>query len=223
MRQGLSTSDAGKMGAIAAAPTIALQKQQRMEAWNTNPKLCLFCQAPIPYEKRSNEFCSQSCGAKYSNAKRGRKLQVPSGINGSNCLFCSKSFTYKGNAEHKYCSRDCMMAFWWKQTKEELLSVGIDNSYANTTGKKYLTELHEGKCQICLKSEWQGQPMPLVLDHINGNPYDNSLLNLRVICHNCNAQTPTFAGRNKGNGRFERARRYKLEKEVISAVKADVV
>jgi hypothetical protein len=115
-----------------------------------------------------------------------------------------------------------MLIFNWTETKSNLLSLGIDNSDANAIGKKYLIELHNGKCQICGLSEWQGKSMPLVLDHISGNPYDNSLVNLRVICHNCNAQTPTFAGRNKGNGRFERAKRYKLEKEVLALIKADV-
>lgn len=139
------------------------------------------------------------------------------------CLFCKNAFKAKGTEERKYCSRDCMMSVWWEEKKIELLSSGIDNSSSNRLGKKYLIELHAGKCQICYQSEWQGQPMPLVLDHINGNPYDNSLSNLRVICHNCNAQTPTFAGRNKGNGRVERAKRYQVEKAIFAVLKADVV
>ena len=77
---------------------------------------------------------------------------------------------------------------------------------------------------ISLLSIFQsGKPIPLVLDHINGNPYDNLLSNLRVICPNCNTQTSAFAGRNKRNGRFERAKRYKLEKEIMNDIKADVV
>ncbi len=40
--------------------------------------------------------------------------------------------------------------------------------------------------------------MPLELDHINGDRDDNRLGNLRVICPNCHAQTPTYRGRNIG-------------------------
>jgi hypothetical protein len=40
MRKGLTTSEAGRLGALAAAKTIAVQKQQRIEEWNANPKLC---------------------------------------------------------------------------------------------------------------------------------------------------------------------------------------
>jgi 5-methylcytosine-specific restriction endonuclease McrA len=52
-------------------------------------------------------------------------------------------------------------------------------------------------CAICgLEPTWQGHPLVLVLDHINGIPDDHRLENLRLICPNCNSQTPTFAGRN---------------------------
>lgn len=210
MRKGLSTSEAGKLGAIEAAKTAGIRKQKRIDDWDANPKLCKFCSKPISYEKRYNDFCNQSCGAAFNNKGVRRHGEAP------NKCVCGKD-TYND----KFCSRECMVITNWKETKQELIALGIDTSSANHIGKRYLTELHSGKCQICKEDKWMGQPMPLVLDHINGNPYDNSLTNLRVICHNCNAQTPTFAGRNKGNGRFERAKRYKLEKELLSDI--DVV
>lgn len=216
MRKGLSTSEAGKLGGIESAKTAAIKKQNRIENWDTNPKLCKFCKIPLLYEKRRNDFCSQNCGAKFHNEIRmGFTL---SENKTSICLFCANEFKVNGTGEHKYCSRDCMFQFHWKETKEELINSGIDNSSNNQIGKKYLIELHKGKCQLCNLSEWKNQPIPLVLDHINGDPYNNLLSNLRVICNNCDALEPTFKGRNKGNGRFKRAERYKYEKEYLEGI-----
>lgn len=53
-------------------------------------------------------------------------------------------------------------------------------------------------CEACGRTEWEGAPIPLHLDHINGVPTDNRLENLRALCPNCHALTPTYCGRNRG-------------------------
>jgi len=57
--------------------------------------------------------------------------------------------------------------------------------------------LKEHKCEICNITEWMGQKVPLELDHIDGNHYNNDLKNLRIICPNCHSLTPTNSGKNK--------------------------
>ena len=51
-------------------------------------------------------------------------------------------------------------------------------------------------CSRCGIKTWQGQPITIQIDHINGLRDDWRIENLRMLCPNCHSQTPTFAGRN---------------------------
>lgn len=55
------------------------------------------------------------------------------------------------------------------------------------------------KCQLCdwAKYSIDGR-LPLEPDHINGDRYDNRIINLRILCPNCHSLQPTHRGKNKG-------------------------
>lgn len=45
---------------------------------------------------------------------------------------------------------------------------------------------------------WDGKPIRMILDHIDGCRFNNRPKNLRLLCPNCNSQLGTTGGRNKG-------------------------
>lgn len=88
---------------------------------------------------------------------------------------------------------------WTKKPIETLLVDDREHFYPSYKLKNRLLAegLKKHKCECCGITEWNGQPAPIELDHINGNHHDNRLENLRILCPNCHAQTDTYRGKNK--------------------------
>lgn len=86
-------------------------------------------------------------------------------------------------------------------TNEEILKKYfiVDSPHHWPTLKKIIStrNLLPTNCSECgLGPEWNGAPLVLQYDHINGINTDQRIENLRTICPNCHTQTDTFGGRN---------------------------
>lgn len=58
-----------------------------------------------------------------------------------------------------------------------------------------LIRLHGQQCWRCRNTEWQGSPIPLELEHVDGDRTNNDLANLSLLCCNCHALTSTWRRR----------------------------
>jgi Zn finger protein HypA/HybF involved in hydrogenase expression len=94
--------------------------------------------------------------------------------------------------------------------------VFVENStYANRASlKKRMYRMgYKEECSECgLGPIWNGRPITLQLDHINGVYNDHRLENLRIICPNCHSQTETFAGRTSVKDKNETFQQRKLRR-----------
>lgn len=69
----------------------------------------------------------------------------------------------------------------------------------------FLKQEREWKCECCGLTEWQGNPLPLELHHIDGDRTNNVRENLQILCPNCHSQTENW-----------RARKLKGQKTTVS-------
>lgn len=76
-------------------------------------------------------------------------------------------------------------------------SLDINSSLSSSHVKSLLFKmgLKKNVCECCGLSEWNGLPLQCELHHINGDPTDNRIKNLIILCPNCHSQTDNF--RNK--------------------------
>ncbi|UCG93282.1 MAG: HNH endonuclease, partial [candidate division WOR-3 bacterium] len=84
-----------------------------------------------------------------------------------------------------------------RRTLDEVLKDGVRVSSYRLKNRLIKAGIKEHKCEMCGITEWLGNKTPIELDHINGKRNDNRIENLRILCPNCHALTPTYRGKNK--------------------------
>ena len=73
------------------------------------------------------------------------------------------------------------------------------SGYSRVTNlKAHLLKERGHSCEDCGLNEWRGELVPLEVDHIDGDRTNNKESNLKLLCCNCHALTPTWRNRKIG-------------------------
>jgi Zn finger protein HypA/HybF involved in hydrogenase expression len=82
-------------------------------------------------------------------------------------------------------------------TVDEMFCKGSSASMSAIKRRIRRDSLLEIKCRDCdIVDNWNGKPLVLQLEHIDGDNTNQELTNLCYLCPNCHSQTDTFCGKN---------------------------
>jgi hypothetical protein len=123
------------------------------------------------------------------------------------CLNCEKECRKASNI---YCNRSCQQEYQRNKFLERWKN-GEENGYwfgGQLSGviRNYLIKTRGAKCEICGWCEINPitGKVPINIDHTDGDYRNCHENNLRILCPNHHALTPTFGGLNRGHGRTMR-------------------
>lgn len=165
----------------------------------------------------TTELCSYGCA------------EVANFINGSNRLMCCKSSNScpankrKNSEGLKKCGRNYVETYKTipQESKDKMVwnkgDRNADFSYGGRGQHKSALISERGyRCENCKLETWQGKPIPLELEHTNADRKDNTRENLKLLCPNCHAQTPTW---RRGLGHTGWKKKKYSDEQMIETIK----
>lgn len=162
------------------------------------------------------KYCSRSC-SRVGNSNRsltpgGKKFTPLDGSSPYSWRQICRNVYCQTPARHPslFCSLGCKTGQETLEKSFEFVITGHTRLSSPSPIKSLLLFIRGFICEMsdCEIAEWKGKPVPLVMDHIDGNSEDDSYSNLRLICGNCDMLLPTYKSKNIGNGRKYRRDRY---------------
>jgi hypothetical protein len=164
---------------------------------------CVDCDIIIKVDSRTPTTKGRCVICRETDKRKKEATRFLNSYIDTECLNCKKHIRRSGIGKYRsFCDQKCTGAYKRNETqviRKELFEQG-KLKYRRQI-RSILFERFGHVCQICKHTEWNGQKIPLQVDHKDGCSANNSSSNLRLICHNCDAQLPTFAGKNRGKGR----------------------
>jgi hypothetical protein len=112
---------------------------------------------------------------------------------------CKKKWGFASRSWEKAVQRGAIVPNDFRLSLEQMLVKDSPHSPRHLKKRVLEAGLVENKCYKCgIGPVWNNELLTLWLDHKNGDGDDWRPENLRLVCPNCDSQSPTYCGRNVG-------------------------
>lgn len=144
---------------------------------------------------KSGNFCSRSCANSRSFTNESKEKKRKANLDFYSSLSKEERKKIAAEKQSKYdfdtAQKKVQQANRirsWSRPYEEM---------SHDSLRKRLLHERNYTCEECgIGNEYNGKPLSLELDHVDGNNSNNKIENLRILCPNCHSQTPTHRSKN---------------------------
>ena len=147
--------------------------------------ICEMCSSEHTGKYGSGRFCNRKCATKFASSKA--KIVNSGKQRGLHLSEDAKLRISKGQANGVQSIRAIK--------RIEALAKPFELR-SQKMRFEHLFDKQNGRCQCCDNSEWLDEPITLEYDHIDGNNFDNTEENSRLLCPNCHSKTETWKSKN---------------------------
>lgn len=133
------------------------------------------------YRKLNGHKSIHRIGGRYSKSRRKSKI-----------IYCKQCGIENVTQNKSYCSNKCQQEWQYKNVHIHKILKGSSTNFF-----RFLVDRDGRKCSKCKRKSWNKNPIPLDIEHIDGNPINNDPSNVCLICPNCHRQTDTWGMKKK--------------------------
>jgi len=155
-------------------------------------KICPKCNTQ---HEKTGKYCCRSCANSRTFTEESKEKKRKSGL---------KFYSKMSDNDKKLFNAEKMLKYDKAEAQKKTAAIHRERSWsrpyeemAHDSLRRRLLEERNHTCEECgIGNMYNGKPLSLELDHIDGNNSNNKIENLRILCPNCHSQTPTHRSKN---------------------------
>ena len=155
-------------------------------------KICPKCNSE---HEKEGKYCCRSCANSRVFSEESKEKKRKANVEFYNSMSKEEQLEYNKKRIESY-DFPAAQKMVQEKNRQRAWSKPYEEMSHDSLRKRLLFERNY-TCEDCgTGNVYNGKPLSLELDHVDGNNRNNRIENLRILCPNCHSQTPTHRAKN---------------------------